>query len=147
MYPSPLRLQAPSEFSYLPMALQKEAEQRYFFSSYPPSSLAIYFLENFWSITHSRQEFSSSSFSIQYHCYITVTLLIISTLNRNPSISNILRWVAGTMGQMNRRPSIWCSKYFFFHDFLQNSLQKYFQSICLSFLKKYKNKSKEFWVP
>ena len=42
------------------------------------------------------------------------------------------RSVAGPMGQMNRRPSVWCSKYyFFFHDFLQNSLQKYFQSICL----------------
>ena len=28
----------------------------------PPTNLAIYFLENFWSITHSRQEFSSSNF-------------------------------------------------------------------------------------
>ena len=43
------------------------------------------------------------------------------------------RSVAGPMGQMNRRPSVRCSKYYFFHDFLQNSLQKYFQSICLFF--------------
>ena len=28
------------------------------------------------------------------------------TTTRNPSISNILRWVAGTNGQMNRRPSV-----------------------------------------
>ena len=34
----------------------------------------------------------------------------------------------GTMGQMNRQPSVWCSKYFF-HEFLQNSLQKSFQFI------------------
>ena len=38
------------------------------------------------------------------------------------------------MGQMNRRPSVWCSKYFF-HDFLQNSLQKSFQYIFLFFYK------------
>ena len=43
------------------------------------------------------------------------------------------RLVAWPMRQMNRRPSVWCSKYHFFHDFLQNSLQKYFQSICLFF--------------
>ena len=33
---------------------------------------------------------------------------------RNPSIYNILRWVAWTMGQMNHRPRVWCSKYYFF---------------------------------
>ena len=57
------------------------------------------------------------------------------------------RSVAGPMGQMNRRPSVWCSKYYFFHDFLQNSLQKYFQSICLFFLKNTKIKVKSFECP
>ena len=28
----------------------------------------------------------------------------------NPSIYNIIRWVAWTMGKTNRRPSVWCSK-------------------------------------
>ena len=32
----------------------------------------------------------------------------------NSSIYNIIRWVAWTMGQMNRRPSVWCSKFYFF---------------------------------
>ena len=33
---------------------------------------------------------------------------------KNASIYNILRWVAWTIGQTNRRPSVWCSKYYFF---------------------------------
>ena len=70
-----------------------------------------------------------------------------SLLSRNPSIYNIIRWVAWTIGQTNRRPSVWCSKYYFFHDFLQNSLQKYFQSICLFFLKNTKIKVKSFKCP
>ena len=45
-------------------------------------------------------------------------LYVLCALTINPSIYNILRWVAGTMGQMNRRPSVWCSKYWFFLDFL-----------------------------
>ena len=32
----------------------------------------------------------------------------------NPSIYNLIRWFAGPMGQMNRQPSVWCSKNFFF---------------------------------
>ena len=43
------------------------------------------------------------------------------------------RSVAGPMGQMNHRPSVWCSMYYFFHNFLQNSLQKCFQCIFLFF--------------
>ena len=37
-------------------------------------------------------------------------------LTCNPSIYNIIRWFAGPMGQTNRRPSVWCSKYFFSID-------------------------------
>ena len=36
---------------------------------------------------------------------------------KNPSIYNVLRWVAWTMGQTNCRPSIWCSKYYFSYTF------------------------------
>ena len=37
-----------------------------------------------------------------------------SRWSKNPSIYNILRWVAWMMGQTNRRPSVWCSKYILF---------------------------------
>ena len=60
-----------------------------------------------------------------------------SNKNINLSIYNIICWVAWTMGQMNHRPSVWCSKYYFFHDFSQNSLQKSFYFFFLFF---YKNK-------
>ena len=36
---------------------------------------------------------------------------------RNPSIYNILRCVAWMMGQTNRQPRVWCSKYYFFYTF------------------------------
>ena len=32
----------------------------------------------------------------------------------NPSIYNIISWFAGLKRKMTRRPSIWCSKYYFF---------------------------------
>ena len=60
----------------------------------------------------------------------------ITATNKNPSISDILSLFGGTIVQMNRRPSVWCSKYyFFFHDFLKNSLQKSFQFVFLLFHK------------
>ena len=55
--------------------------------------------------------------------------------------------VAGPMGQMNRRPSVWCSKYYFFSWFLAEFFAKILSIYLFIFLKKYKNKSKEFWVP
>ena len=39
------------------------------------------------------------------------------------------RLVAGTMGQMNRRPSVRCSKYFFFRLFIDLGQAKLFISI------------------
>ena len=51
----------------------------------------------------------------------------------NPSICNIIRWVAWTIGQTNRRPSVWFSKYYFFSWFLAKFLQKSFQFIFLFF--------------
>ena len=32
----------------------------------------------------------------------------------NLIIFNIMRWVAGSMGQTSHRPSVWCSKHYFF---------------------------------
>ena len=52
----------------------------------------------------------------------------------NPTIFNIICWVAGSLGRMTHRPSVWCSKYFIlFHNFLQNFLQKLFHFIFLFF--------------
>ena len=44
----------------------------------------------------------------------------------NPIIFNIC-WVDGMMGWSSHRPSVWCSKYYFFSNVLKNSLQKSFQ--------------------
>ena len=57
------------------------------------------------------------------------------------------RWVAGPIGQRNRRPSVWCSKYYFFYYFFKKFLPKSFQFISLFFYNFIKNKNKEFWVP
>ena len=37
---------------------------------------------------------------------------------KNPVIFNIICWLAGSMGQMTHQPSVWCSKHYFFHNFL-----------------------------
>ena len=36
----------------------------------------------------------------------------------NPSIFNIIRWVAVSMEGTSHQPSVWCSKHYFFHNFL-----------------------------
>ena len=33
---------------------------------------------------------------------------------RNPSIFNMIHWLAGSMGQTRYPPSVWCSKHYFF---------------------------------
>ena len=43
---------------------------------------------------------------------------------RNPSIFNIIRWCAGSLGRTTHRPSVWCSKYYFFSLFLAKSFSK-----------------------
>ena len=54
---------------------------------------------------------------------------------RNLSIYKVIRWLAGPMGQTTRRPSVWCSKYyFFFHNFLQ-ILKKSFNLFFYNFTK------------
>ena len=52
--------------------------------------------------------------------------------------------VAWTTVQMNRRTSVWCSKHYFFHHLLQNTLQKAFQFILSFFHKITKIKLKSF---
>ena len=52
----------------------------------------------------------------------------------NPSIYNIIRWVAWTMGQMNRRPSVWCPSIIFFSWFLAKFFAKILSIYFLIFL-------------
>ena len=56
------------------------------------------------------------------NCSISFTVVVRET--RNPTIFNIIPWVAGSLGQTTHQTSICCSKYYFFHNFLQTSLQK-----------------------
>ena len=55
------------------------------------------------------------------------------------------RWADGTNESSTKR--LMFQVLLFFHDFLQNSLQKYFQSICLFFKKNTKIKVKSFECP
>ena len=69
-------------------------------------------------------------------------------MNINPSISNMLRWVAGTTGQLNHRPSVWCSKYYFFFIISWKILcKKPFNSFYYFFYKITKLKIKSFECP
>ena len=66
----------------------------------------------------------------------------------NPSIYNIIRWVAWMMGQTNCPPSVWCSKYYYYFSwFIAKFFAKILSIYFLIFLKKLQNKNKEFWVP
>ena len=66
----------------------------------------------------------------------------------NPSIYNIIRWVAWTMGQTNCRPSVWCSKYYFFSWFLAKFFAKILSIYFLIFFYKItKIKIKSFECP
>ena len=56
----------------------------------------------------------------QFYDYISD--LIVRVEIRQSKINS--RSVAGLMGQMNRRPSVWCSKYYFFTWFLAEFLAK-----------------------
>ena len=54
------------------------------------------------------------------------------------TIYNILRWVAWTMGQMNRWPRVWCSKYYFFYTFYRLRALKTLYFYFCNFIKKNK---------
>ena len=65
----------------------------------------------------------------------------VSWLCKNPSIYNILHWVAWTIGQTNCRPRVWCS---FFHTFYRfKALKTLYFYFCNS-IKKWENKFKGF---
>ena len=65
----------------------------------------------------------------------------------NPSIYNILRWVAWTMGQTNCWPRVWCSKYYFFIMISCKILCKSPFNLFSYFFIKLQNENKDFWVP
>ena len=56
--------------------------------------------------------------------------------SRNPSIYNIIHWVAWTMGQTNRRPRERCSNYYSFILFIDLGHSKLFIFIFVILLKK-----------
>ena len=41
-----------------------------------------------------------------------------TVLNQRLTDFNTIRWLAGSMGQTTHPPRVWCSKHFFFHNFL-----------------------------
>ena len=59
------------------------------------------------------------TFCVKERNYLTVRLGMLLTFvklcksTKKQSIFNIIHWLAGAMGQMTHRPSIWCSKYYF----------------------------------
>ena len=59
---------------------------------------------------------------------------VIDNASWNLTIFNIIRWVAGSMGQTTHRPSIWCSKYYFFSWFLAEFFAKIVSIYFLHFL-------------
>ena len=63
---------------------------------------------------------------------------------KNPTIFNIICWVTGSLGPMTHRLSVWCSNYYFFHNFLQILCKKSFQFIFLFFYNFTKIKIKSF---
>ena len=97
------------------------------------SSIFVAFLENTNFKTFSFDNFQFRLFSSKILNGTQQHINCMDLAIKNPSIYNIIHWVAWMMGQTNGRPSVWCSKYFFFHDFFQNSLQKFFQFIFLYF--------------
>ena len=81
--------------------------------------LCFDFLFESWSdALHKRQEIK-----IKMPVWFDFSLYVYSTVLMSPmqvtfvhlkSVNLQLRWVAWTMGQMNRRSRVWCSKYYFF---------------------------------
>ena len=45
---------------------------------------------------------------------IWVLKIFALSIYRNPTIFNVIRWLAGSMGWMAHWPSVWCSKNYFF---------------------------------
>ena len=62
-----------------------------------------------------------SKIKTQISLVIFLLLGRLASTFKNPTICNTIRWFACSLGQMNHRLSVWCSKYYFFlyvYDFL-----------------------------
>ena len=85
---------------------------------------------NIWKITFSA--FHKKSETNWQRVWRFCSMAVVSDVEtvkkrtKNPSIYNTLRWVAWTMGQTNRRPRVWCSKYYFFILFIDLGHSKLF---------------------
>ena len=102
-----------------------------------------YWLTNigYWSsfILNSFMLKTSIFFSI--HCEQNFELADLKSVN-------MIRWVAWTMGQINRRPTVWCSNYYFFSWFLAKFFaKKSFHFIFSFFYEITKIKIKSFKCP
>ena len=64
--------------------------------------------------------------------YVPPSLLLLKICQSKINSS----WVAGPIGQTNRRPSVWCSKYYFFSWFLAEFFAKTLSIYLFTFLKK-----------
>ena len=74
--------------------------------------------------------------SIQKQTFVLLSIWVRSYLVDMPwnlSIYNIICRVAWTMGQTNRWPSVWCSKYYFFSWFLAKLFAKILSNCFLIF--------------
>ena len=56
--------------------------------------------------------FKTKEKRLYFFWFFTCWYSELKCVSKNPAIYNILRWVAWTMGQTNRRPKVWCSKYY-----------------------------------
>ena len=61
--------------------------------------------------------FKTKEKRLYFFWFFTCWYSELKCVSKNPAIYNILRWVAWTMGQKNRRPRVWCSIYVFFNTF------------------------------
>ena len=103
------------------------------FSASPPSTNGplltdTYEFGNVISFSHN---FAATFY--QFHkSYSITTKIVTSPLKIRQSKINS-HWVAGPIGQPNRRPSVWCSKYYFFRLFIDFGHSKLFTFIFVFF--------------
>ena len=108
--------------------------------------MLLYFMQFRWSkfvfvIKKTRKSFSKSDHIAIWVFYNSICDNHSSTYSREENHSKIRQSkinsssVAGPMGQMNRRPSVWCSKYYFFMISCKILCKKAFNSFYYFFYK------------
>ena len=75
------------------------------------------------------------------------TFLLVCVVTLNPTIFNIICWLAGSMGQTTHQPSVWCSKYYLFFIISFKILCKNCSIYLLIFYKFTKIRIKSFECP